>query len=170
MTTVYDGKTLTTSLLKGFFVLIILAQINPLKADQIPREKEPPSKPISSADVIIEDQEILADCAEGKICVEGMLYNRGRKTAYGVQLRIDMGGSGKYIRPRTFITTSVEEPTMEPGQRQQFSLMINRHHSYRKKGEDKIIEVGRYNFQIVPLWKNAAPTPKKRKKKSQVHP
>ncbi len=113
--------------------------------------KAAPKRPSLEADIVVESTEIMEDCAEEKICVEGQLYNAGGKPANSVALRIEIGGT-KHTKPRTVFSSKVEEPVMDPGDRQDFSLMINRKVKYKENGKEKVIEVGRYNFKIVPTW------------------
>ena len=126
--------------------------------------KEPPKHRYQTAHVVVESQDILDDCVSDKICVEGLIYNEGTKPAYSTQLRIDVGGGTKYIKPRTSIRVSLVTPTLEAGDRQEFSIQIPRKIAYHANGEEKSIEVGKYNFQLVPVWKDEKPTVKPSRK------
>jgi hypothetical protein len=100
--------------------------------------------------------EIRNECENDKICVEGQLYNRGAKEAAGLQLKIEIGGT-KHSRPRKTLTHKVTSTLMNPGDRQDFMLSIDRKITYEENGKPKIIEVGKYNFKIVPTWSKAKP-------------
>ena len=106
--------------------------------------------------IIVEWHEILEECAKEKVCVQGQLLNEGGKTAYNTKLRIDLGGT-KYIKPRARLWARLSEAVMRPGDRQEFYLEINRKVPYKHKRKQKIFEVGKYNFQIVPLWSKKKP-------------
>jgi hypothetical protein len=121
-----------------------------------------PSRPSEEAEVVLEWMDILNDCQEGKICVQGLLYNSGRQTARNVKLRIEIGGT-KYSPPRIVLGHHVNQSVMEPGDRQEFDITIDRKISYGEKGKPKTIEVGKFNFKIVPSW--SRPAIKKFKKK-----
>jgi hypothetical protein len=74
------------------------------------------------------------------------------KAAYQVKLRVEIGAT-KHGRPRATLPEKVETTTMAPGDRQEFALMIDRKITKKNaKGEEKTIEVGKYNFKIVPEW------------------
>lgn len=129
--------------------------LSPLRAAaqiDIPGMKPVPTRPPADAEVIVQETEILPDCEDMKICVEGLLQNIGGKTAKNVKLKIELGG-GTHTRPRTSFVSKVENTVMEPGDRQDFSLKIDRKITYKdEKGQEKAIEVGKYNFKIVPVW------------------
>ena len=133
-----------------FFVLLSVSlDSKGLESDKL---KTTPKKISNEAEVIVDWMEIVDDCESTQICVDGMLHNDGRKTAYNTKLKIDLGGT-KQIKPRTSIFSKLDEPTMNPGDRQEFSVQINRKVQYKDHhGKDKIIEVGKYNFQINPVW------------------
>lgn len=133
------------------FILLTLFVAIARAANELPQFKETPTRPSEEAEVVIEWQEILTECFEGKICVQGQLYNQGKKTAKQVKLNVEIGGT-KYTRPRMILKEKVEQPEMNPGDRQDFDLMIERRITYKEKGQDKAIEVGKYNFKIVPTW------------------
>ena len=86
------------------------------------------------------------------MCVEGNLYNEGRRTAFRLKLRVDVGG-GKHAKPRTAFFVPLERNTLDAGDRQGFSAVIKRKVSYRDNtGEEKTIEAGKYNVKLVPTW------------------
>ncbi len=123
--------------------------------------KAEPTRPTTEARVIVEDQEILETCDTEKICVEGRLANTGAKAAYQVKLRIEIGGT-KRGKPRLTLIENVATTTMAPGDRQEFSITIDRKIPKKNsKGEEKIIEVGKYNFRIVPVWTQQKTKPAK---------
>jgi hypothetical protein len=101
--------------------------------------------------VIIEWQEILNECFEGKICVQGQLYNQGKKEAKNVKLNIEIGGT-KHTKPRLVLSQKVEQSDMMPGDRQDFDLTLERHVTFKERDQEKTIEVGKYNFKVVPVW------------------
>ena len=147
-----------------YHIAIIMLFVSPLGADPIPGVFKPaPSRPATEANIIIEEQEVLETCDSEKICVEGRIANNGAKPAYQVRLRIEIGGT-KQGRPRHAIGHKLDVATMEPGDRQEFHLTIDRKTPINNKGEEKIIEVGKYNFKIVPLWTNSKPKPLSPKK------
>lgn len=139
-----------------------------LKAESLPTAFKPvPARPAIGANVIIEDQETLEACEVEKICVQGRLFNNGAIPAYQVKLRIEAGGA-KQGRPRHAWTINADTATMGPGERQEFAITIDRKIPIKdNKGEEKVLEVGKYNFKIVPQWapaKPERPADKKRKK------
>jgi len=110
-------------------------------------------------EIRLEWTDTITDCEPEKICVEGQLYNAGGKTAYKVHLRVNIGGT-KYIKPRTFLLRRVDASVMKPGDRQQFYIEIDRKVTYKDKkdrGKFKIMEVGKFNYKIVPLWSRNLP-------------
>ncbi|MCG3203574.1 MAG: hypothetical protein KCHDKBKB_00244 [Elusimicrobia bacterium] len=147
-----------------FFILLI----GPLQASETSSQiKTLPTRPSIDAHVIVEDQEILEPCEVEKICVQGQLYNAGKKTAYKTKLNIEIGAT-KQGKPRHVWVEKLDVPTMAPGDRQEFSFMLNRKIPIKdKQGMEKTIEVGKYNFKVVPVWSNIPPptkAPRKRKK------
>lgn len=116
--------------------------------------KTAPKKYSEAADVVTEWTEAAEECEPEKICVEGLLHNRGKKTAYGVKLLVAVGG-GKHAKPRTSFYKKLENPIMNPEDRQEFSFTIDRKIPYKdNKGKSKEVEVGKYNFKITPVWSN----------------
>ncbi len=113
--------------------------------------KSPPKRRPIEPFVTLEWTDFLEECVPEKVCVEGQLYNAGARPATKVRLRIEIGGT-KYVKPRTVLYSAVEYPTMEPGDRQQFSIAIDRKINYKHAGKEKVIEVGKYNFKIEPEW------------------
>ena len=135
---------------------ISMSQISmpaPLPISELPgqRIKAAPRQFSEAADIVLEDTGLIDECEAEKICVEGQLYNQGRRPAYHVRLRVEIGGS-KYGRPRTSFYRPVGETTMQPGDRQDVLVTLDRKVAYKEKGQLKEVEVGRYNFKIVPTW------------------
>ncbi len=140
--------------LKPFFTVLVL--IAPfcfaISADELPGFKPAPARPPVDALVIVEDQQVLEECEPDKICIEGNLYNSGAKSAHHLKLRVEVGG-GKYAKPRTSFFTPLEKNALDAGARMGFSATIDRKIPYKDKtGEDKIIEAGKYNVKLVPVW------------------
>lgn len=138
----------------GFLALNAAAELPPVK----PAPRRPPPGP----SVIVEEFEVLPDCASDKVCAEGLIRNIGSKKAYGVRLRIDIGGT-KYGKPRTSLYQDLEKSELEPTEAQSVSVTVNRKVPYKnEKGESKILEAGRYNVKVVPVWRDTVrPIPKK---------
>ena len=151
-----------------FQVGIIIFLAFPLWADPSPEGiKAPPTRPSAEASVIAENIEVLEPCSSEQICVEGQLYNNGSKTAYQVKIHIEIGAT-KHGRPRMTLVKTPENPTMNPGDRQDVQFTLNRKIPYKnKKGEDKILEVGKFNFKVIPRWTGKKPTtaPSKKRRK-----
>jgi hypothetical protein len=126
-----------------------------------------PARPSAEAHVVVESTEAVENCPEGKLCVEGMLYNDGNKQADNVRLRVEFGGT-KYTTPKTFVLIPCEASVMKPGDRQDFNIQMERRVAYKEKDKEKTIEVGKYNFKIVPVWNapRKKPLPKKTPKKA----
>lgn len=154
--------------MKGYYQLaLILILVSPLAADPFsPAIKAAPVRPSVEANVVVEDHEILETCDTEQICVQGWIHNNGAKPAYQTKLRIEIGGT-KRGRPRHTIIQKMDNPVMEPGDRQEFYLTIDRKIKTKDgKGEEKILEVGKFNFKIVPVWSTTkAKTIKTNKKK-----
>lgn len=144
-------------------LLLVLFAV-PLSAQEMLGLKEPPKRPSFEADVQIEQLEFLDDCPPEKICVEGHLYNAGAKTAHDVRLSVEIAGT-KHSNPRVVLPFKVEHSVMNPGDRQDFSLLLDRKVTYRAKKKDRIVEVGRYNFKIIPKWANMPKKSLKRRAK-----
>lgn len=124
-----------------------------------------PQIPLNDADVIIDWQNILDDCSLEKICVQGGLYNRGIQPAKNVQLRVDVG-SHTLSKPRLTKYFKPDTTTMNPGDRQEYYFELDRKTPYKnRKGENKLLEIGKYNFKVTPIWASNKPqsTPPKRK-------
>lgn len=158
--------------MKTFYQLtILLSLLIPLQAAPLPTAfKAAPARPSSEANLIIEDQEVLEACDTEQICVQGQLHNNGTKPAYQVKIRVEIGAT-KQGRPRHTFFEKVENSVMEPGDRQDFYLTIDRKIPVKDaKGEDKIIEVGKFNFKTVPLWSPSKPkaSPPFKKPKSKL--
>jgi len=132
-----------------FFSLSLLSPV--FGQDDLPQFKPAPTRPSEEADVVIDWQETLDECFEGKICIQGQLHNQGKKPAKGVKINVEIGGT-KHTKPRIVLSEKVEQSDMNPGDRQDFDLRIDRKVAYKDKNEEKTIEVGKYNFKIVPTW------------------
>lgn len=148
------------------FAAPVLAQEFP--SSEIPGQKikAAPRKFINAADVITEESEMVAECAADKICVEGRLYNQGTQTAYALRLLVEIGGS-KHGHPRTTFYRPVETTVMEPGDRQEFAVVIDRKITYKDaKGKEKEVEVGKFNYKITAIWAATPPKPPKPRVKS----
>lgn len=124
-------------------------------ADAFPTLKEVPKRPAFEADIQLEDFTILDDCPPEKICAEGQLFNAGPKPAYDVHLAVEIGGN-KHTKPRVTLRFKVDQPLMNPGDRQDILVTLDRKVTYKQNGKEKMIEVGRFNFKVVPKW---APNP-----------
>lgn len=127
-----------------------LLPVIPLSAAEIPA-KPPPRQWTNKPHVVVEWQETVEDCEKSKICIQGLLHNDGGKPALDVHLRIELGGT-TYIRPRLTLTKRVDQSIMNPGDRQDFYVEIDRKISYRSRKKSKIFEVGKFNYKIVPTW------------------
>lgn len=131
--------------------------------------KAAPTRPNTEANVIVEEQEVLDTCDSEQICVQGQLFNNGAKPAVGLKLRVDIGGIRQGGKPRYSMIKKVENSAMNPGDRQEFYLTLDRKIPTKNaKGEDKIIEVGKYNFLITPVWAEPKPAKRALKKKPPV--
>jgi hypothetical protein len=148
-----------------FFALsaLITGLVGPVYAEQtlfpspaLQKVRSTPKKYSESADVIVEWVEATDPCDPDQICVEGVLYNQGRKTANSLRLLVEIGGS-KYGKPRTSFYRPVDQPSMEPGDRQDFAFPIDRKIPYKDKEEMKEIEVGKFNFKVTPTWAGKDP-------------
>ena len=138
---------------RAFIVAAALAALTVVHAEIDPSIdiKLTPQRPPEGAEVVISDIEILPGCAEDKICVEGLLANTGSKTAREVRVRIDIGGM-REGHPRLSLFKTPEDSEMNPGDSQLFEFQIDRRVSYQYRGEEKTIQVGRFNFHLVPVW------------------
>ncbi|MCB4756153.1 MAG: hypothetical protein LHV69_03820 [Elusimicrobia bacterium] len=124
--------------------------------------KPPPKRPVSTADIQIEWQEPSDLCPTEKLCVEGQLFNAGPKPAYKIYLVVEIGGT-TLTKPKAVVKAQLEESAMNPGDRQLFSIQLDRKIPYKERGQDYIIEVGKFNYKIKAKWSDTLP--KKRKKK-----
>ncbi len=116
-----------------------------------------PQIPQHKADVVIEWQNILDDCSTEKICVQGGAFNQGLEPAYNTRVRVDIG-SHNLSKPRMTKTFPLESTEMAPGDRQEFYFELNRKTPYKnRKGEAKLLEVGKFNFKVVPVWEASPP-------------
>lgn len=142
---------------------VFLLNIAPLWSDITNSDymKPVPTRPSKEAKIEVESMEILDDCDPDQICVEGFLFNTGQREAQRVRLRVEIGGS-KQIKPRTQYYVQVEDSNMDAGERQPFDLKIKRKIPYTDKGIEKIIEVGKFNFKIVPDWNRPKKKPYKK--------
>jgi hypothetical protein len=165
MNPVYGRKLLITSILAVSALIFSSLLVASPPTRSTLKFKEPPKKRVDGAQLVVESQEILSDCDAELICVEGLVYNQGNKTAFQAKLRIFLGG-GKHIKPRTSIIKPLATKTMDSGERQEFSIKIPRRHIYKQQGKERIVEVGRFNFNIEPEWKDTpqSPPPPKSKK------
>lgn len=121
-------------------------------AEDAPVIKAVPTRQPEGSSIRVVNMEVLPDCAENKICADGLLENNGMKTAYLVRLKIELGGT-KFGKPRTYFVQQLPDNEMAPGEKQEFSLQIDRKFNYKDpQKKDKVIEVGRYNFKIIPVW------------------
>lgn len=122
-----------------------------------------PQVPLHKADVITDWQNILDDCSTEKICVQGGLYNDGPLPAFNVRVRVDIG-SHNLSKPRLVKFFPLEPPLLNPGDREEFYFELERKTPYKdRKGKEKFLEVGKFNFKVVPMWDDAEKkvTPKK---------
>src|SRR5690242_6540939 len=101
--------------------------------------KEAPRRLTQTTEVIVEETEIDEECEPLKICVQGQLFNRGGKAAEDVKLRVEIGGT-KYTKPRITYLETVDTPTMNPGDREEFHIAIERKIPYKDRNEMKAIE------------------------------
>jgi hypothetical protein len=141
--------------MKRFFSVFLLACAcldHPASADNEDGFRTAPTRPPVEATVVIEDQQVLEECDPEKICIEGNLYNVGAKPAYRVKLQVQVGG-GKYAKPRTSFFVPLEKTTLQPNERAGYSVSVKRKIPYKdKNGEAKIVEAGKYNVKLVPVW------------------
>lgn len=139
--------------MKRVALILLLAASTAAHADPMRGVKQAPSRPPEGPAVRLADIEVLPDCPAGKVCALGMLESYGTQTAHGVRLRVELGGI-KIGKPRAWFYHDLPENVMNPGDMQEFSLMINRKFPYRNaQKKDKILEVGRYNFRVIPVWR-----------------
>ncbi|OVE77807.1 hypothetical protein BVX98_01925 [bacterium F11] len=122
-----------------------------------------PTRLVHKPEVILEWADPQDECPEEKVCILGQLRNAGGKTAYNVHLQIDIGGT-KYIKPTTYLYSRVDQTMMKPGDQQEFYMEIDRKVPYKKRGKIKVIEVGKYNFKIVPIWTKTKKLNRKQKR------
>lgn len=118
-----------------------------------PKMRQAP-KPLFQKEVNIqvEWQEILVECAPTQLCVQGTLVNSGTQGAGGVKLRVEIGNI-KMSKPRVVKIFKLEQPFMGPGDHQDFTFTLDRKTAYKDyKGKPKVIEVGKYNFRVIPIW------------------
>jgi len=141
-------------------LLPVLLFSTSLLAEDSPLIKAPPRRPPEGSAIHLKEMEVLPDCPAEKVCADGTVENIGQRTAYAVRLKVEIGGT-KYGKPRTYFVQHFEDNEMEPGEAQDFSLLIDRKFAYKDaQGADKIIEVGRFNFRVVPVWASS-PVPAK---------
>ena len=130
-------------------------------AEDMPGMKQVPRRPPEGSSIVLTNLEVMPDCAEGKVCADGTIENNGGKTAYLVRLKVELGGI-KVGHPRTYFVQRLKDNEMEPGETQDFSLMIDRKFPYKDaKRRDRVMDVGRYNFRVVPVWASAPSRPTK---------
>jgi hypothetical protein len=133
-------------------VLLLFAV--PLYAQPPSPRMRPQPKPLfqRDADIKIENQEILTDCAEAQLCVQGNIKNVGGKPASSVKIRVEIGNT-QMAKPRVVKIFPVESSTMNPGDQQEFWFKLDRKTLYKDhKGKPKVMEVGKYNFRVIPIW------------------
>src|SRR5687768_13713569 len=124
--------------------LLLLTLLPIPSVAELPPMKEAPKRPPAGAHVIVQDFEVLSDCQVDKVCAEGLIRNIGLQPAHGVRLRIDIGGT-QYGKPRTSVYRDLEDSDLEPTEAQSVSFSVDRKVPYKnEKGEDKILEVGRF--------------------------
>ena len=141
-------------MIRRTLILLSIAVASASGAD-LPPMRQAPTRPPEGPSVVMEEFEVLPDCAAEKVCAEGLIRNVGLKTAHQIRLRIEVGGT-KYGKPRTFFYQEVDKNVMESTEAQSVSIIVPRKHPYKDaKGEEKVIEIGRYNFKVVPVWKDA---------------
>ena len=154
------------SVLPILLTIMLFSPPSHAQQQEPPQMREAPKAPTQAPDVVLEWLEILDECFIDRICIQGHIHNQGKQTAYQVKLNVEIGGT-KYSRPRIVLPRTVDQSIMEPGEQQDFDLTIDRKVTYKEKGKDKTIEVGKYNFKIVPVWsahpevKKTPPKPKK---------
>ncbi len=151
-----------------FLLFAAVLSIGPASAD-MPPVKPAPQRPPEGPSVVVQEFEVLPDCAADKVCAEALIRNVGLKTAYGVRLRIDMGGT-KYGKPRTSFYQDLDKDQLEPTEAESVSMNVDRKFPYKnEKGEDKLLEVGRFNVKMVPVWRDT-PKPPPTKKNGTLTP
>ena len=111
----------------------------------------PPRQRIEEAHVVVQWSELVDECPVEKICIQGEVVNDGKSTAHNVRLRVDIGAT-KLTKPRTSFIKKLDEEMMQPGDHQDFSLEIDRKITVKEKDKTKMIEVGKFNFQVNPIW------------------
>jgi hypothetical protein len=136
----------------ALFLSFITFSLPVLHAETLPKQKQAPRRMLHTPEVILEESETMEECAPEKICVRGQILNDGGVVAENVMLRVEIGGT-KYTKPRISYEEKLETNTMNPGDRQEFHIEIERKLPYKDKKEMKTIEVGRFNYKIVPTWK-----------------
>jgi hypothetical protein len=121
-----------------------------------------PQVPLHKPDILVEWQNILDDCSTEKICVQGGVLNQGPLTAFNVRLRVEIG-SHNLSKPRLVKTFPVENVDMNAGDRQEYYFELERKTPYHDRhGKEKILEVGKYNFKVLPQWDEQKKPPKKK--------
>lgn len=146
--------------MKAAALALLVALSLPVLAEEAPFIKPAPTRPPEGSSIRIVDMEVLPDCAENKVCADGTIENNGMKTAYLVRLKVELGGT-KFGKPRTYFVQQLSDNEMAPGEKQDFSLMIDRKFAYKDpEAKERILEVGRYNFKVVPVWAAAPAAPR----------
>jgi len=149
-------------------LLAFALAVVPVRAE-MPPIKPAPQRPPEGPAVVVQDFEVLPDCAIDKVCAEALIRNVGLQTAYGVRLRIDLGGT-KYGKPRTSFYQDVEKDQLESTEAVSVSMTVDRKFPYKnEKGEEKVLEVGRFNVKMVPVWRDT-PKPLPAKKNGTLTP
>lgn len=140
----------------GLLILSLGLLVSPLRAD-MPPIKPAPTRPPEEPMVVVQEFDMLPDCAEDKVCGEGLIRNIGQKTAHNVRLRIDIAGT-KYGKPRLSLYQNLDKDYLDPTEAQSVDFTVDRKVPYtNEKGESKVMEVGRYNVKMVPVWKEQQP-------------
>jgi hypothetical protein len=142
------------------FPLILMLSLSTLRAEEEPeypaipnagKFRAPPRNHVQEAYVAIQWSEIIEECPPEKICVHGEIANEGKSTATRVRMRVDIGAT-KITKPRASFIRKLDESVMEPGDHQDFSITIDRKITVTENNKTKTIEVGKFNFQITPVW------------------
>src|SRR5436190_8879349 len=111
------------------FLLMTFLTAPALQADEPSTIKAVPARPPEGPAIALRDLEVMPDCAEEKVCADGTVENYGLRTAYLVRLKVELGGT-KFGKPRTYFVQQLTRTQMEPGEKQDFSLQIDRKFPY----------------------------------------
>lgn len=138
----------------------IFAFGEPLSPD---RFRPAPKRMTVQPDVIVEWMDTSGECPADSVCADAQLFNAGKSTAYNVSLRVEIGNM-KLSKPRAVLRFPVETKTMAPGDRQLTAFVLSRRITVRERNKDRTVEVGKYNFHIVPVWTDTPVPPASQKK------